>query len=150
MVCSTPGSPILSCLLEFAQAYVHWVGEAIQPSHPLSPPSPAFNVSQPQGPSQCIGSSHQVAKILELQLQHQFFNEYSGLISFRIDWVVNCCQLQSLLLKGLSRVFSSITVQKRHWLQRIGQIGNTFWDLSSSKILWWWGGGGESRAMLCY
>ena len=59
-----------------------------QPSHPLSLPSPpALSPSQHQGRFQCVGSSHQVAKVLELQLQHQFpSNDYSGLISFRIDW----------------------------------------------------------------
>ena len=46
--CSTPGFPVLHCLLEFAQTHVHWVGEAIQPSHPLLPPSPALGLSQHQ------------------------------------------------------------------------------------------------------
>ena len=64
--------------------HVHWVSEAIQPSHPLSSPSPpTFNLSQHQGLFQWVRSSHQVAKVLEFQLQHS--NEYSGLISFRID-----------------------------------------------------------------
>ena len=74
MDCSTPGFPILHCLPEFAQVHIHWVINAIQPSQPLSPPSPpAFNLSQPQGLFQWVGSSHQVAKVLELQLQHQSF-----------------------------------------------------------------------------
>ena len=53
--------------------HVHWIGDAIQPSHPLSPPSPALSLSQHQGLFQWISSSHQVAKVLELQLQHQSF-----------------------------------------------------------------------------
>ena len=58
--------------LEFAQVHVPWVGDVIQPSHPLSPPfPPAFNLSQHQGLFQWVISSHQVAKVLELQLQHQ-------------------------------------------------------------------------------
>ena len=62
------GFPVLHCLLEFAQAHVHRVGDALQPSHPLSPPSlPALNLSQHQGVFQCIGSLHQVTKVLELQ-----------------------------------------------------------------------------------
>ena len=86
MDCSTPGFPLLHHLSEFAQTHVHWVGDAIQPSHPLSSPSPpALNLSQHQGLFQWVSSSHQVAKVLELQLQHQSFNGYSGLISFRID-----------------------------------------------------------------
>ena len=56
------------------ETHVNWVGDAIQPSHPLSSPSPpAFNLSQHQGLFQWVSSSHQVAKVLELQLQHQFF-----------------------------------------------------------------------------
>ena len=69
--CSTPGFPVLHCFLEFAQTHVHWV---IQSSHPLLPPSPpALKISQHQGLSQWIGSSHKVAKVLGLQLQHQSF-----------------------------------------------------------------------------
>ena len=87
MDCSTPGFLVLHYLPEFAQIHVHWVGDAIQPSHPLSPLSlPAFNLSQHQGLFQWVGCSHQVAKVLELQLQHSPSNEYSGLIFFRSDW----------------------------------------------------------------
>ena len=75
MDCSTPGLPgiWLHHLLEFAQTQVHWVGDAIQPSYLLSSPSPAFNLSQYQGLFHWVGSSHQVAKVLKLQLQHQPF-----------------------------------------------------------------------------
>ena len=63
--------------------HVYWVSDAIQPSHPLSSPSPpAFNLSQNQGLFQWVSSLHQVAKILELQFQHQYFQR---LISFEID-----------------------------------------------------------------
>ena len=72
--CSMLGFPILHFLLEFAQTHVHWVSDAIQPSHPLPPPSPPdLNLSHYQGLFQWVGSSHQVAKILELQFQHQTF-----------------------------------------------------------------------------
>ena len=88
MDCSTPGLPIHHQLLEFTHTHVHWVGDAIQPSHPLlSPSPPAFNLSQHQGLFKWVSSSHQVAKVLEFQFQHQSFHEYSGLISFRIDWL---------------------------------------------------------------
>ena len=71
---STPGLPVHQQLPELAQTHVHRVGDAIQPSHPLSTPSPpAFNLSQRQGLFQGVSSFHQVAKVLELQLQHQFF-----------------------------------------------------------------------------
>ena len=87
MDCSTPGLPVHHQLPELTQPHVHWVGGAIQPSHPLSSPSPpACNLSQHQGLFKWVPSSHQVAKVLEFQLQHQSFNEHSGLISFRMDW----------------------------------------------------------------
>ena len=61
-------------LLELAQIHVHRVGDALQPSHPLlSPPPPAFNLSQHQGFFQGVSSLHQVAKVLEFQRQHQSF-----------------------------------------------------------------------------
>ena len=71
--CSTPGLPVHHQLLELAQTHVHRVGDAIQPSHPLSSPSPAFSLSQLQGLFQWVSSSHQAAKVLEFQLQHQSF-----------------------------------------------------------------------------
>ena len=74
MDCSTPGFPVHHQLPELAQTHVHWVGNVIQTSCPLSSPSPpAFNLSQHQGLFQWVSSSHQVAKVLELQLQHQSF-----------------------------------------------------------------------------
>ena len=81
-----PGFPVHHQLPKLAQTHVHQVRDAIQPSHPLSSPSPPdFNPSQHHHLFQKVSSSHQVAKVLEFQLQHQFSNEYSGLISFRID-----------------------------------------------------------------
>ena len=68
--------------------HVHWVGDAIQPSHPLSSPSPpAFNLSQHQGLFQWVSSSHQVAKGLEFQLQHQSF-QCIFRTDFLQDWLV--------------------------------------------------------------
>ena len=72
MDCSTPGFLVRHQLPELTQTHVHRVGDAIQPSHPLSSPSPpTFNLSQHQGLFQSGSSSHQVAKVLEFQLQHQ-------------------------------------------------------------------------------
>ena len=74
MNCSTPGLPVHHQLPEFTKTHVHWVGDAIQPSHPLPSPSPpAFNLSQHQGLFKWVSSSNQVGKILEFQLQHQSF-----------------------------------------------------------------------------
>ena len=104
---STPGLPVHHQLPEPTQTHVHWVSDAIQPSHPLSSPSPpAFNPSQHQSLFQWVSSSHQVAKVLELQLQHQSFQRrYSGLISFRMDWL-DLLAIQGTL-KSLLQHYSS-------------------------------------------
>ena len=71
---STTHFPVHHQLPEFTQTHVHWVSDAIQSHHPLSSPSPpAFNHSQHQGLFKWVSSSHQVAKVLEFQLQHQSF-----------------------------------------------------------------------------
>ena len=70
--CSMPCFPVHHQLPELAQTHIHWVSDAIQPSHPLlSPSPPAFNLSQLQGIFKWVSSLHQVAKVLEFQLQHQ-------------------------------------------------------------------------------
>ena len=82
---STPGVPVHHQVPEPTQTHVHWVSETIQPSHPLSSPSPpAFDLSQNQGLFQRVSSSHQVAKVLEFQLQHQSFQWI-----FRTDFFYN-------------------------------------------------------------
>ena len=108
MDCSTPVFPVLHHLPEFAQTHLHWVRDDIQPSHPLSSLSyPAFNLSQHQGLFQWVSSLHQVAKVLEFQLQHQSF-----------QWIFRTGFLQDGLVGSpcspgtLSRVFSNNTVQK--------------------------------------
>ena len=86
--CSTPGLPVHHQLPEFTQTHVHWVSDDIQPSHPLlSPSSPAFNLSPHQGLFQWVSSSHQVAKYWSFSFSISPYNEYSGLISFRMDWL---------------------------------------------------------------
>ena len=88
MDCSMPGFPVHHQLPEPTQTHVHWVGDAIQPSHPLSPPSPPdFSLSQHQGLFQWVSFLHQVAKVLEFHFNISPSNEYSGLISFRMDWL---------------------------------------------------------------
>ena len=107
MDCSMPGLPVLHPLPEFAQTHVHWLGDAIQPSHPLlSTSPPAFNLSQHQGIFQWVGSSHQMAKVLKLQLQHQSFSW----INIQGWFPLGLTDLISLMSKGLSRVFSSSTI----------------------------------------
>ena len=111
MDCSTPGFPVHYQLLELAQTHVHWVSDAIQPSHPLSSPSPpALNLSQQQGLFQWVSPSHQVAKVsasasvLPLNIQDWFPLGWT-------DWI-------SLQSEGLSRVFSNTTVQKHQFFGR--------------------------------
>ena len=110
MDCSTPGFLVLPHLLERAQTHVHWVNDAIQPSCPLSSPSPALSLSQHQGLFQLVGSSHQVTKVigasasvsvLPMNIQGWFPLGLTGLISLKS--------------KGLSRVFSNTTIQNHQF-----------------------------------
>ena len=128
---STPGFPVLQYLLEFAQTYVHWVSDAIQPSHLLwSTSSPALNLSQPQSLFLCwlfasggqsIGASAS-ASDLPMNIQGWFSLGLTGLI---------------LLSKGLSRVFSSTTVWKHQFFLTapplISNFESALW--SSKKIM---------------
>ena len=90
MDCSTPGLPVQYHLPESTQTHVHWVGNAIQPPHLLlSPSPPTFNLSQHQCLFKWVSSLHQVAKVLEFQLQHQSFQwifrtdfPWDGLVDF--------------------------------------------------------------------
>ena len=79
-----PGLPVHHQLQELGQTQVHLVGDAIQPSHSLSSPSPTLNLSQHQSLFQWVSSLHQVAKGFSFSISPS--NEYSGLISFKIDW----------------------------------------------------------------
>ena len=86
MDCNTPGLPVPHHLPDLAQTHAHWVGDAIQPSHPLSSPSPpALNLSQQQGHFQWVGRIRW-PKDWSFSFSISAFSEYSGLISFRIDW----------------------------------------------------------------
>ena len=110
MDCSMPGSLALQHLLQFTQIHIlHLVIDAIQPSHPLSSPSPAPNLAQHQGLFQWVSSPHQVAKLLELQLQYQSF-QWIFTVDFFSDLLVWSPGRQS---KGLSTVFSGITIWTR-------------------------------------
>ena len=114
MTCSTPGLLVYHQLPEFTQTHVHQISDAIQPSHPLSSPSPpAPNLSQHQGLFQWVNSSHEVAKVLEFQPQHQSFQWTPRLVSFRMDW------LDLLAVQGTRKstvvLFSRTTVQKHQF-----------------------------------
>ena len=118
MDCSTTGLPVLHRLPGIAQIHIHRVSDAIQPSHPLSSPSPPiFNLSQYQGLFQWISSFHQVAKasasasVLPMNIQEWFPIGLTGLIS--------------LLSKRLSRVFSNTAVQKHQFFAAL--MSNFIW-----------------------
>ena len=105
--CSTPGLPVHHQIPEFTQTHVHGVSDAIQPSHPLSSPSPpALSLSQRKVLFKWVSSSHNMAEMLEIQLQYQSFQWI-----FRTYFI----QLDLLASKGLSRVFSNTTVQKHQF-----------------------------------
>ena len=110
---STPGLCVHHQLRESTQTHIHRVSDAIQPSHPLlsSPSPPAPNPSQHQDVFQWVSSSHQVAKELEFQLQHQSFQWTPTQAWSPLGWT-GWISLQS---KGLSRVFSNTTVQKHQF-----------------------------------
>ena len=108
MNCRKPGFPFLHHLPELAQTHVHWVSDAKQPSHPLSPPSPALSLSQHQGLFQWIvffiagGQTMKTsAPVLPMNIQGWF--------------PLGLTELISLLSKRLSRVFSSTTVRKHQF-----------------------------------
>ena len=128
MNCSMAGFPVYHQLLELAQTHVHRVSDVIQTAHPLSCPSPpAFNLSQHQGLFKWVSCSHQVAKVLEFQLQHQsFLNIQDWFPLGWTDWI-------SLQSKGLSRVFSNTTVWKHQFFGTQQHISP--WQIPSPSIL---------------
>ena len=106
MDCSMPGFPVFCYLPELTQTHVHWVGDPIQPSHLLSSPSPPSpNLYHHQGLFQWVGSLHQVAKVLGLQLQHQSF-QWIFRVDFLWDWLVWSPAVQETL-KSLLQHHSS-------------------------------------------
>ena len=123
MDCSMPGFPVVHYLPGFSQTHVHWIGDSIQPSHSLLLPSPVLNFSQHQGLFQWVSFLHQVAKVLELQLQYPM--NIQGWFPLGLTgWI-------SLLSKGLSIVFSSTTVWRHQF------FGTQTFLLSSSHICMW-------------
>ena len=137
MDCSTPGFPVHHQPLAFTQTHVHWVSDAIQPSHPLSFPSlPAFNLSHHQGLFKWVSSSHQVAKVLEFQLQHSPFNEHSELISFRMDWL-DLLAVQGTL-KSLLQYHSSKASILQHSAFFIVQLSHPYMTTGKTIVLTRW------------
>ena len=110
----------------------HWVSDAIQPSHPLSSPSPpTFNLSKRQDLFKWVSSLHQEAKILKFQLWISPFNEYSGLISFRMDWL-DLLDVQGILKSLLQHHRSKASVL---WRSAFFMVQLSHPDLTTGKIV---------------
>ena len=127
MDCSTPGFPVFHCLLELIQTHVHWVGDTIQPSHPLSSPLPP-----PIFPSIKVFSNESVLRIRWPKYWSLCFsspsNEYSGFISFGIDWfdiLVVQGTLKSLLQHRSSKAL--ILWCSAFFMVQVSYIGNDYW-----------------------
>ena len=136
---SMPGFPVHHQLLELTQTHVHWVSDAMQPSHPLSSPPPTVNLSQHQGHFKWVSSSYKVvnigvsasASVLPMNIQDWLPLGWTG-------WI-------SLLSKRLSRVFSHTTVQKHQFFGTQLSLQSNFhihtWLLEKPKLwldgLWW-------------
>ena len=128
MDCSTPGLPVHHQLPKFTQTHVHWVGDAIQPSHPLSSPSPpTFNLFHHQGLFKWVSSSHRWPKYRSFSFNISPSNEYSELISFRIDWL-DLCAVQGTL-KDLLQHHSSKASILQHSAFFIVQLSHPYWLL---------------------
>ena len=110
MDCSKPGFPVHHQLPELAQTQVHWVGDAIRPSPPLSSPSPpTFTLSQHQGLLQRVSSLHQVIKELEFQVQHQSF-QWIFKTDFLEDGLVGSFAVQGTLKNLLQHHSSKVSI----------------------------------------
>ena len=140
MDCSMPGFPIHHQLLELTQTQVHRVGDAIQPSYPLLPPSPpAFNLSQIRGLFQWVFSLHQVAKVLEFQFKHQSF-QWTIRTDILYDWLAwsSCCSRDcqesspTPQFKSINSSAFNFIVQLSHLYMTTGKtIGLTRWTFVS-------------------
>ena len=128
---SMPGLHVHHQLPESTQTHVDWVSDAIQPSHPLSSPSPpALNLSQHQGLLKWVSSLHQVAKVLEFQLQHQSY-QWTPKDCFRMDWL-DLLAVQGTL-KSLLQHHSSKTSILLHLTFFIVQLSHPY--MTTGKII---------------
>ena len=130
--CSTPRSPVHHQLLKLAQTYVHGVGDAIQPSHPLSSPSPApFNLSQHQGLFQWVVLHIRWPKYWSFSFSISPSNECLGLISFRMGWL-DLLAVQGTL-KSLLQHHSSKASILQHSVFFIVQLSHPY--MTTGKII---------------
>ena len=136
MDCSMPAIPGVCFLSELAQIHVHWVSDAIQSSYPLSLPSlHALNISQHQGLFQWVCSSHQVAKVLEHQLQQQSFQWAFRVDSFRIDWfdLLQSKGLSKEVIRELNHLYIPFSSREKSQISRWQHLEAT-WSLPDSSL----------------
>ena len=141
MDCSTPGFLVLHYLPEFAQIHVHWVGEAIQPFHPLSSASPpALNFSQHHRLFQWVDSLHYLAKVLELQLQSF---QWIFRVDFLSDWLVwsPCCPRDSQsspapCLKIIQEKYSLVSPSDDERIEKLDRRKKVLGSFSLDRKLW--------------
>ena len=145
--CSTPAFPVHHQLPGLSQTHVHRVGDAIKPSHPLSSPSPpAPNLSQHQGLCKWVSYSQQVAKVLELQLQHQSFQWTPRTDPFRMDWL-DLLAVQGTL-KSLLQHHSSKASILRHSALFIVQLSHPYMTTGKTIALTRWTFVGKVMSLL--
>ena len=144
---SMPGLPVHHQLLEFTQIHAHWVSDAIQPSHPLSSPSPpAFNLCQHQGLFQGISSSHQGPKYCSFSFSTGPPNEYSGLIFFKVD-LFDLLAVQGTL-KSLLQHHSSKASILWHSAFFIAQLSHPYMTTGKTLALTRWTSVGKVMSLL--
>ena len=137
MDCSTPGFPVHHQLPEPTQTHIHRVSDAIQSSHPLSFPSPpAFNLYQHQGLFQWVNSSHEGTKCWSFSFNISPSNEFSGLISFRMDWL-DLLAVQGTL-KSLLQHHSSKASILQHLAFFIVQLSHAYMTTGKAIALTRW------------
>ena len=138
---SMPDFPVHHHLLQPAQTHVHRVADAIQPSHPLSSPSPpAFNLSQHQGLFHWISSYHEVVKVLEFQLQHQSF-QCIFRTDFLYDWLVGspCCPRDSWESSSTTQFKASILLHSAFFIVQHSPSTHDYWknhNFDKKELCW--------------
>ena len=137
MDCITPGLPVHQQLPELTETHVHWVSDAIQPSHPLSSPSLlAFNLSQHQSLFKWVNSFQQVAKYWSFSFSNSASNEYSGLVSFRMGWLDHLAVQGTL--KSLLQHHSSKALILRHSAFFMVQLSQLYMTTGKTRALIIW------------
>ena len=137
---SAPGLPVHHQLREFIQTHVCWVSDAIQPSHPLlSPSSPALSLFQHQGLFKWVGSLHQVAKVLEFQLQHQvilmFKSHQLEMGIFRSRSILGIWGLWNMWLDPWGKDFKTVGLLSIHFFTQEGKKMESG-DMSNCSVSW--------------